>query len=44
LPEVVIRSVRLTDNPEQTDDHHDAIERPALRAEFVSKRQFRRTD
>ena len=34
----VIRSIRLTDDPEQIDCRHDAIRGLVLRAEFVRKR------
>jgi protein PhnA len=34
----VIRSVRLTDNPEEIDCRHDAIKGLVLRTEFVKKR------
>ena len=34
----VIRSIRLTDNPEEIDCRHDAIKGPVLRTEFVRKR------
>lgn len=34
----VIRSIRLTDNPEEIDCRHDAIKGLVLRAEFVRKR------
>ena len=34
----VIRSIRLTDNPEEIDCKHDAIKGLVLRTEFVRKR------
>lgn len=34
----VIRSIRLTDNPEEIDCRHDAIKGLVLRTEFVRKR------
>jgi len=34
----VIRSIRLTDNPEEIDCRHDAIKGSVLRTEFVRKR------
>ncbi|SOC39503.1 alkylphosphonate utilization operon protein PhnA [Rhizobium subbaraonis] len=34
----VIRSIRLTDNPEEIDCRHDAIRGLVLRTEFVRKR------
>ncbi len=34
----VIRSIRLTDDPEEIDCRHDAIKGLVLRAEFVRKR------
>lgn len=34
----VIRSIRLTDNPEEIDFRHDAIKGLVLRTEFVRKR------
>lgn len=34
----VIRSIRLTDNPEEIDCKHDSIKGLVLRAEFVRKR------
>lgn len=34
----VIKSIRLTDNPEEIDCRHDAIKSLVLRTEFVSKR------
>jgi protein PhnA len=34
----VIRSIRLTDNPEEVDCRHDAIKGLVLRTEFVRKR------
>jgi len=34
----VIRSIRLTDNPEEIDCRHDAIKGLVLRTEFVHKR------
>lgn len=34
----VIRSIRLTDNPEEIDCRHEAIKGLVLRAEFVRKR------
>ncbi|MES4992576.1 alkylphosphonate utilization protein [Phyllobacterium sp. 22229] len=34
----VIKSIRLTDNPEEIDCRHDAIKGLVLRAEFVRKR------
>ncbi|SIQ61096.1 phosphonoacetate hydrolase [Rhizobium sp. RU20A] len=34
----VIRSIRLTDNPEEIDCRHDAIKGLVLRTEFVKKR------
>ena len=34
----VIRSIRLTDNPEDIDCRHDAIKGLVLRTEFVRKR------
>ena len=34
----VIKSIRLTDDPEQIDCRHDAIRGLVLRAEFVRKR------
>jgi len=34
----VIRSIRLTGNPEEIDCHHDAIKGLVLRTEFVRKR------
>lgn len=34
----VIRSIRLTDDPEQIDCRHDAIRGLVLRSEFVRKR------
>ena len=34
----VIRSIRLTDNPEEIDCRHDAIQGLVLRTEFVRKR------
>ena len=34
----VIRSIRLTDNPEEIDCRHDAIKGLVLRCEFVRKR------
>ena len=33
----VIRSIRLTDNPEEIDCRHDTIKGLVLRAEFVKK-------
>lgn len=35
---MVIRSIRLTDNPEEIDCRHDAIKGLVLRTEFVRKR------
>lgn len=35
----VIRSIRLTANPEEIDCRHDAIKGLVLRTEFVRKRQ-----
>ncbi|WP_018001063.1 zinc ribbon domain-containing protein YjdM [Paracoccus sp. N5] len=34
----VIRSIRLTDNPEEIDCRHDSIKGLVLRCEFVRKR------
>ncbi|WP_320201910.1 alkylphosphonate utilization protein [Agrobacterium sp. rho-13.3] len=34
----VIKSIRLTDNPEEIDCRHDAIKGLVLRTEFVRKR------
>ncbi len=34
----VIRSIRLTDNPEEIDCRHDSIKGLVLRTEFVRKR------
>lgn len=34
----VIRTIRLTDNPEEIDCRHDAIKGLVLRTEFVRKR------
>ena len=34
----VIRSIRLTDNPDEIDCRHDAIKGLVLRTEFVRKR------
>jgi len=34
----VIRSIRLTDNPEEIDCRHDTIKGLVLRTEFVRKR------
>jgi len=34
----VIRSIRLTDNPEEVDCRHDAIKGLVLRTEFLRKR------
>ena len=34
----VIRSIRLTDNPEEIDCRHDSIKGLVLRVEFVRKR------
>ncbi len=34
----VIRSIRLTDNPEEIDCRHDSIKGLVLRTEFVKKR------
>ncbi|WP_343502854.1 alkylphosphonate utilization protein [Alloyangia pacifica] len=34
----VIRSIRLTDNPEEIDCRHDTIKGLVLRTEFVKKR------
>ncbi|TIR05328.1 MAG: alkylphosphonate utilization protein [Mesorhizobium sp.] len=34
----VIKSIRLTDNPDETDCRHDAIKGLVLRTEFVRKR------
>ena len=34
----VIKSIRLTDNPEEIDCRHDAIKGLVLRSEFVRKR------
>ena len=34
----VIKSIRLTDNPEEIDCRHDAIKGLVLRTEFVHKR------
>ena len=34
----LIRSIRLTDNPEEIDCRHDAIKGLVLRTEFVRKR------
>lgn len=34
----VIRSIRLTDNPQEIDCRHDAIKGLVLRTEFVRKR------
>jgi protein PhnA len=34
----VIRSIRLTDNPEEIDCRHDAIKGLVLRTEFVRKK------
>ena len=34
----VIRSIKLTDNPEEIDCRHDAIKGLVLRTEFVRKR------
>lgn len=34
----VIKSIRLTDNPEEIDGRHDAIKGLVLRTEFVRKR------
>lgn len=34
----VIRSIRLTDNPEEIDCRHDTIKGLVLRSEFVRKR------
>ena len=34
----VIKSIRLTDNPEEVDCRHDAIKGLVLRTEFVRKR------
>lgn len=34
----VIRSIRLTDNPEEVDCRHDAIKGLVLRTEFIRKR------
>ncbi|WP_377295026.1 alkylphosphonate utilization protein [Rhizobium sp. SG2393] len=34
----VIRSIRLTENPEEIDCRHDAIKGLVLRTEFVKKR------
>ncbi|MER8601166.1 alkylphosphonate utilization protein [Mesorhizobium sp. M1339] len=34
----VIKSIRLTDNPEEIDRRHDAIKGLVLRSEFVRKR------
>ena len=34
----IIRSIRLTDNPEEIDCRHDAIKGLVLRTEFVRKR------
>ena len=34
----VIRSIRLTDNPEEVDCRHDTIKGLVLRTEFVRKR------
>ncbi|MBN9886998.1 alkylphosphonate utilization protein [Salipiger abyssi] len=34
----VIRSIRLTDNPEEVDCRHDTIKGLVLRTEFVKKR------
>jgi protein PhnA len=34
----VIRSIRLTDNPEEIDCRHESIKGLVLRAEFVRKR------
>lgn len=34
----VIKSIRLTDNPEEIDCRHDAIKGLVLRTEFVKKR------
>lgn len=34
----VIRSIRLTDNPEEIDCRHDGIKGLVLRTEFVRKR------
>lgn len=34
----VIRSIRLTDNPEEIDCRHDSIRGLVLRTEFVKKR------
>ena len=34
----VIKSIRLTDNPEEIDCRHDTIKGLVLRAEFVRKR------
>ena len=33
----VIRSIRLTDNPEEIDCRHETIKGPVLRTEFVRK-------
>ena len=35
---MVIKSIRLTDNPEEIDCRHDAIKGLVLRTEFVRKR------
>lgn len=34
----VIKSIRLTDNPEEIDCRHDAVKGLVLRTEFVRKR------
>lgn len=34
----VIRSIRLTDNPEEIDCRHDTIKGLVLRTEFVRKK------
>ena len=34
----VIKSIRLTDNPEEIDCRHDAVKGLVLRVEFVRKR------
>lgn len=34
----VIKTIRLTDNPEEIDCRHEAIKRLVLRTEFVRKR------